>query len=194
VIQKHTCQQTHLFKSNSKKLSRTVAVMETTLYKNSCHVNNIITEQLSRKHLSAQNKATSKQNFSILNQGLQAVTGCKLPTNYNCLSQNYTAILHASMTILELVSFQSQTSVSTAEFNLSYLWFSYFPRQLGHNWKREASTEVDVSSHTTAHQVLLPSGMLGSAWHCKVVLICSTRGLQKPQAIVRSLSFPLAAH
>lgn len=39
IIQEQTCQQTHLFKSNFKKLSRTVAIMETTLYESSYHGN-----------------------------------------------------------------------------------------------------------------------------------------------------------
>lgn len=69
--------------------------METTLYENSYHGNTY----------QPKTKPHQKNNFSILNQGLQAVTGSKLSTNYNNLSQNYTAVLHTSMTILEVMIF-----------------------------------------------------------------------------------------
>lgn len=69
--------------------------METMLYENSYHGNTYETKT----------KPHQKNNFSILNQGLQAATGSKLPTNYNYLSQNYTAILHTSTTNLELLIF-----------------------------------------------------------------------------------------
>lgn len=50
-------------------------------------------------------KPHQKNNFSTLNQDLQAVTSSKLSTNYDYLLQNYTAILHTSMTVLELMIF-----------------------------------------------------------------------------------------
>lgn len=88
-------------------------------------------EQLPWRNLLPKMKSQQKNKFSIFSQGSLAVIGSKLSTNCNHVSQKRTAILHTGMTILELVIFKNQTSASTAEFNLFYLWLSQFPKQLG---------------------------------------------------------------
>lgn len=138
-------------------------------------------------------KSQQKNNFSIFSQGSLAVTGSNLSTNCNHVSQKHTAILHTGMTILELVIFKNQTSASTAEFNLFYLWLSQFLKQLGCNCTgRHRQSLISLptqqwAGYSSFLACLRPRGIARSLWFVAPEDYRSLRD-------VRSLHFPLDAH
>lgn len=154
----------------------------------SSHGNNIILQQVLWKHSSAPNKAAPKQQLQHLKSGfissqkLQIIF--KLPLS---VPELHSHLAHEH-DFLELMIFLKPNFCLSSRIYSPLFIALPIPQTI--RWQRK---EGGISGWCLfpAWWALLLSGTLQAGWHHKVGMICSTRGLQKPQAIVRSLGFLL---